>query len=440
MHNRVLSNPLELDFLPQAERARLRRLQLVKLFHHAVRHPLCEARLAPLQNDLGPDRVEALWQRIPVVEAEDHARYLQGPADGIAGLSGAAGASIVFSSGGTTGKPKFTWLAFEEVLTNARFHGKGYALAGINPTDCVATFGLPGHLTSEFTVYHGLHMTGCRILPIGSVECPAVVVELVRALKANVLLVMPSDLLPVVEHLKATHDRLEGVRLVVTGGEALTPALQEAIAARVGDEHTQFRSTFQTSEAGTIGFQCPALGPREYHVHDELQFVELVEVEGGLGLVTTNLDRYLMPVIRLATGDLAEWLPGGCACGRQTPRFRHLGRRPRQLKVGGEKLPIEPLLEEVLRQLRIPSSDCAAVIDALPDGKDVVRIKVVPALLEDRALPSRIQALLFGSSPKLGKQVQAGVVAPLSFEPLAPHDLHFSASGKRILVKDVRAS
>jgi phenylacetate-coenzyme A ligase PaaK-like adenylate-forming protein len=439
MDNRVVAGHLEFDFLPDADRAGIRRLQLVKLYHHAVRHPLVGGRLAALAGDFAEEAIEGLWSRIPVADAEDHGCHLCQDAAAIAGLSASACASIVFASGGTTGRPKLTWLAFEEVLTNARFHGKGYAVAGINHTDCVATFGLPGYLNSEFTVYHGLQTTGCRILPIGSVESPAAVVELIRTLQANVLLVMPSDLLPVLRHLADTDERLDGIRLVVTGGEALTPALETLIRGRVGDADLRFRSTFQTSEAGTIGFQCAACKAGEYHVHEELQLVELVARDAGHELVTTNLDRYLMPVIRQATGDLCEWLPGACACGRKTRRLRHVGRRPKQLKVGGEKLPLALLLEELLGRLRIPSSECAVVVDAGADGKDLIRIKLGAGALADPALVVSIQAELFAASAKLARQIQAGIVAPFSFERLTPQDLCFSSTGKRIMVRDIRA-
>src|SRR5262249_21327970 len=148
------------------------------------------------------------------------------------------------------------------------------------------------------------------------------------------------------------------------------------------------------------------------HLHEELQLVELVDRDGAHELVTTNLDRYLMPVIRQATGDLCEWLPGACACGRKTARLRHVGRRPKHLKVGGEKLPLSLLLEELLGRLRIPSSECAVVVDCGTDDKDVIRIKLGAGALADPAMAVSMQAQLFEASAKLGRQIQAGIVAP----------------------------
>jgi hypothetical protein len=107
--------------------------------------------------------------------------------------------------------------------------------------------------------------------------------------------------------------------------------------------------------------------------------------------------------------------------------------------VGGEKLPLTVLLEELLDRLRIPSSECAVVVDAGADGKDLIRIKLGAGALADPALVVSIRAGLFEASAKLARQIQAGIMAPLSFERLTPQDLCFSSTGKRILVGDNRA-
>src|SRR4029077_19199334 len=81
-------------------------------------------------------------------------------------------------------------------------------------------------------------------------------------------------------------------------------------------------------------FQCENLAPDEYHVHEELQFVEIDPITREL--VTTNLDRTYMPVIRMKTGDMAEFVDRECPCRRSVRIIRLLGRTSERVKLGGE--------------------------------------------------------------------------------------------------------
>jgi hypothetical protein len=129
---------------------------------------------------------------------------------------------------------------------------------------------------------------------------------------------------------------------------------------------------------------------------------------------------------------------GPCPCGRKGRRFRHLGRRARHLKVGGEKLALEAIVEGLLGPLEVPSSACAVEVARLPGGKDVVRVKLAGDLATS-GLAAAIRVGLLKAAPRLAGQVELGVVA-LSFEALAARDRRFGSTGKRVLVRDVRPS
>lgn len=100
-------------------------------------------------------------------------------------LTGDPTQSLVFTSGGSSGEPKIVYWTAEELWTNVAYHGKGYAMAGINPGSVVGTFGVPGYLTSEFTVYLGLMRTGSLIVPIGMNNDPERLLRYVTMFHVN---------------------------------------------------------------------------------------------------------------------------------------------------------------------------------------------------------------------------------------------------------------
>ncbi|MDQ2956940.1 MAG: AMP-binding protein [Actinomycetota bacterium] len=362
----------------------------------------------------------AFWTRIPVTDA--------GKTDPAALAGAGHGARILFSSGGSTGAPKYTELAFAEMLDNCAVHGRSYLAAGVRSSDVVAAWGLPGLMSSEFTVYLALAETGCCILPIG-VTAVETIAELVAQFQASVLLVMPSDLIPLANLMESNGIRLPSVRLILTGGEALPPADEGRYRALFGDQ-VRFRSTFQTSEVGAIGYQCDGCGFGEYHVHDDLQLVEVIRDPGaGVGqLVTTNLRRQLVPVLRQRTGDLAEAIGSLCPCGDSAPRIRLRGRSGRFVNFGGEKFDVT-VLSKLKDDLALRNDDFQLVLDRDEAGRDqfVLRSRQVCA---DAALQERIAGYFAGLSAKVADQLAHGVIADIRFAVLDAGELSFTVAGK----------
>lgn len=432
---RPFIEPGELEWLSSADRQRRHALLLDELVRDVRHHPLVADRLACLPQGLDADALIQRWVDIPPADSTDHREWFVSRRAEIPLLAGDAITTITFSSGGSTGTPKVIWLTFEEVMINTVFHGKGYHMAGIRPEDVVATFGLPGNLSSEFTVYHGLDRVGCAILPIGTVESPSAVVELIRALAATVLLVMPSDLIPIIAYLEDTRQRLDTIRLLVTGGEALSAGHLQRFSRSIGAGHLLFGSTFQTSDAGTIGYQCPHCRGSEYHIHEELHWLEilpLVEAESASEIVTTNLHRRLMPVIRQRTGDLAEWVADDCPCGRRSRRIRLLGRTSQFVKVGGEKLDTR-VFQDVAAALGIAIEDMAVVIDQDEQARNRIVLCLAGELLHDDVSAAFV-AELHRRNEVLNRQIRAGIVSPIVIRELRAEDLRFSSTGKRVVV------
>lgn len=326
-------------------------------------------------------------------------------------------ARILFTSGGTTGRPAVTELAMDEMLVNCAWHGQGYRAAGIGPQDTVAVWGVPGLMTSEFTVYLAVHETGARVLPIGVGLDAAAILDMLDQFEATVLLVMPSNLHPVVNHCLETGRRIDSVRLCVTGGEPLLPADAERLSSVCTQELT-FRQVFQTSEVGSVGYQCPACAPGTFHVHEGYQEVEIHEPDDhGVGtLLVTNHSRRLHPVVRQEVGDRAAWVDGPCPCGDPAPRFALHGRIGKLFLFGAEKVD-QSAFPRVRDELGLPSDDFTVVLRRGDDNRDELVVRSA-ALARDPEAWSRAVQLIRTVHPKMGHLLDHRVVAPLRVEHL----------------------
>lgn len=439
MNNRVLSNSLDFDFLSREEKKTIHQALLYRLFQHSIKHPLTQNRFSKLNKNVTEKTALAYLGKIIPENTENHQNLIKENFTEITSLTGQQKSALVFSSGGTESRPTATCVSFEEVLNNARFQGKAYFTAGIRAKHTVATFGVPTLLSSEFTVYHGLRQTSCLILPIGIVDDAKKIVRLIEDFSANVLLVMPSDLIPILQYLESYDKKLPQIQLVVTGGERLRDDLKKRIKKRIGSENLKFRSTFQTSDTGAIGFQCDFLDDGEYHVHEELQFVEITEdKESKNTLVVTNLDRYLFPVIRLNTGDLAEWKDAEhCACGRSSRIIKLLGRKSRYIKVGGEKFDQE-IFHSIPEIFKIPIEACAWRLRINKNSQEELVFRVRPDLMKS-VVKGALNNALCKANPKFSYQLSHNIVALPKLEALHKTDIVYSNSGKRKILIDERS-
>jgi phenylacetate-CoA ligase len=145
---------------------------------------------------------------------------------------------------------------------------------------------------------------------------------------AESLIVYPSNLAGLIERAEA----LPSLRRIRTIGETVTPELRAAAAARFG---ATLKDCYSAGEFGYVAIECPESGL--YHLMAESLIVEVVDEAGrpcGDGetgqVLVTDLHNHAMPMIRYATGDLAE--PGPpCPCGRGLPTLRRVLGRERNL-------------------------------------------------------------------------------------------------------------
>lgn len=108
-----------------------------------------------------------------------------------------------------------------------------------------------------------------------------------------------------------------GIRVAVTGAEALTPDLRQRIEGRLG---VPVRDQYGSSECNLMAWECQEGGP--LHVCDDSVALEVVDeahhpvATGQRGEVfVTALHTFTMPLIRFRLGDVAEQGDARCGCG-----------------------------------------------------------------------------------------------------------------------------
>ena len=143
------------------------------------------------------------------------------------------------------------------------------------------------------------------------------------------LLTLPSNLVGLARHFRATGRRLPRLREVRTLGEVVGPEVRrlcrDVFGARVTD-------MYSAVELGYLGLQCPT--NETYHVQSEVVCLEVLDDDGQPCLpgetgrvIATPLHNFAQPLIRYESGDVAEVGPP-CPCGRGLPvLIRVLGRQ-----------------------------------------------------------------------------------------------------------------
>jgi phenylacetate-CoA ligase len=155
--------------------------------------------------------------------------------------------------------------------------------------------------------------------------------ELIAAFAPDNLIIYPSTLDALIDHMRARDAKLPSLRHIRTIGETLSPRIRqeakEFFAARVAD-------AYSSQEVGYMAIECPESGL--YHTC-ETALVEIIRddgtpaAEGEVGrIVVTDLHNFATPIIRYDIGDYAE-VGGACACGRGLPMLARILGRERNL-------------------------------------------------------------------------------------------------------------
>ncbi len=229
-------------------------------------------------------------------------------------------AGYIFSSGGTTGEPKFLHFSYEEFDFMSDMLAENLKAQGVRSGMTVANLFVAGNLWSSFLcVEKALEKIGAVQLPIGGMCSNENIMMYLKKFKPQVVMGIPSMLILNAEYFVSQNEKLH-IPMVFYAGEALSEIRREYLEKNWGTEF--FGSAgYASVDAGVIGYQCRDCGPGEHHVFSDLIDLNIVEDEA----IVTSLARTSMPIKNYRTGDRIKWIDD-CKCGRSDKRFKLLGR------------------------------------------------------------------------------------------------------------------
>lgn len=226
----------------------------------------------------------------------------------------------IFSSGGTTGEPKFVHFSYQEFDHITDMLAENFRSQGIKKGMTVANLFVAGNLWSSFmAVEKALEKVGVIQLPIGGLCSNENILMYLRKFKPDVVMGIPSLLVLNAEYAEGHNVELE-VPMLFYAGEALSETRRDYLRKTWKTKY--FGSAgYASVDAGMIAYQCSFSGSGEHHLFKDLVKMEIIDDEA----VVSSLYRTSMPVKKYRTGDKVEWIEK-CQCGSSDPRFKLLGR------------------------------------------------------------------------------------------------------------------
>jgi phenylacetate-CoA ligase len=399
--------------------------RLRALVRHASRRVPYYRRLFE-QAGLRPDDIRSLddLKRIPITSRADLQRLT--PGDALA--EGADPEKLILhSTSGTSGEPLRVRRAyFEEYLLKA-FRLREQLAVGMRLTDRRAIFGLarrpeglervpggrPFYLRLGLVRYELVHC----LLPAEEI------LARLRVLEPDILGGFGGSVAWIAGSM-TEKDRVSiRPRLVLTGGETLTPEMRQQISQRFGVPIFDF---YGSHECNLLASECPRGG--RYHVTEWSVILEVLRDGRPAGpgeegeVVATALHSYTMPFIRCRLNDLATLGETPCSCGAPVSTLSGiLGRTIEQFVLPDGKLIhpyalVLPLMAEApwLRRYQI-----------VQDRADRVLVKIIPFTKPSAeavaAVARRMAAALEGQLA-----VEVELVEDIPPEPNGKHRPYYS--------------
>lgn len=354
----------------------------------------------------------------PTLNGDDLHRHTPPRGEGI--LTAPLKDSYVFCSGGSTGKPKFSFYTYAEFEQVTEMMAEIYRLGGISREDTVANLFMAGNLWTSFIVADkALERIGCLNLPIAGNADLDLVLRFLGYFRPTALLGLPSIIIHTAEEIRRRGLDLT-FKTVLYGGEQLGEEARAFLTQTLGVERVA-SAGYASVDAGPIGFQCPDSAGALHHLLDCYQYLEVLDPDtltprapGQVGeLVVTGLSRRLMPLIRYRTGDRGRIRPGTCPCGRSSVRFELLGRCDDCVRVGTVSLYSEDF-ESILAGF--PQASSLFQVESSREGtRDVVVVRVEERepVSDREGLAARMTEVMLREREELAEAVRKGWLARL---------------------------
>lgn len=226
---------------------------------------------------------------------------------------------LVHRTSGSSGEPlsiRRTWL--EERLGTA-FRLRALRDLGLRVTDRRVGVGLlRPHDPRDWDLPQRMLRT-LGLYRKAAVDCRSTPEEILRrleALRPDVITGFPGVICRIAQVIAGGRPTTLRPRLLISGGEVLTPLMRREITEAFGAPVVEL---YGTHELGMIAWQCTKMGG--FHVSDDSVIVEVLKDgrparPGEVGeVVATRLHALAMPFIRYRLGDLVTQGDTPCPCG-----------------------------------------------------------------------------------------------------------------------------
>jgi phenylacetate-CoA ligase len=326
----------------------------------------------------------------------------------------------VHGTSGTSGRPTaFAW-SRDDFDRIAEAHARIMWSFGLRPGDMVFIGSIFSLYVGSWGTLAGVERLGATSFPFGA-GVPGMTLQALswlREMRPSAFYGTPSYALRIAEAARAEglDPRDFGLRIMFFSGE---PGAGIAATKRL------IESTFGASciDSGSMGEVTPWMNIAEcthrtgMHLWQDIVYTELLEPQtreavpfGGTGTpVYTQLERRGQPMIRLVSGDLAEWTDAPCPCGRTYPRFPRgiIGRIDDMLVVRGENV-YPSAIEDVLRTFPELGAEFEIVVTRPSALDELTVVAELEAAADEDELRSRVTAQL---------KRRIGVRAAVAFAP-----------------------
>jgi phenylacetate-CoA ligase len=303
--------------------------QLRALIRHAYSRVPYYRRLFD-EHDVDVDRFSGMadLERIPITSRQT----LQAlPVDQIVADGYDPSRLVQRWSSGSTGMKLSVRRAWLEDRALAAFRKRAQREVGLKIQDRMARFELQRGTAQNDLQWPLKTLQSAGLFRLRSIDCladPSDAMESLRTYRPDVIAGFPGAITRVAETSGKAGLRDLGVRLIIAGGEVLTPAMRQEMTRAFG---AQIYNKYGTIEFDHVAIECSESG--EMHVCDDALILEVLRgdapVERGEPgeVVVTGLHSAAMPLIRYRLGDIATQGSERCSCGAPFATIRSVRGR-----------------------------------------------------------------------------------------------------------------
>ncbi len=322
----------------------------------------------------------------------------------------------VHGTSGTSGRPTaFAWTRDDHARI-AEAHARIMWSFGLRPSDMVFVGSIFSLYVGSWGALAGVERLGAAAFPFGA-GVPGMTLQAIswiRQMRPTAFYGTPSYALRIAETARAEgiDPRSLGLKIMFFSGEP---------GAGIPGTKRLIEETFGAIciDSGSMGEATPWMNITEcghrtgMHLWQDIVYAELLDPDtmrplpyGATGTpVYTQLERRGQPMIRLVSGDLAEWTNDPCPCGRTYPRFPRgiIGRIDDMLVVRGENI-YPSAIEDVLHDFAELGTEFEIVVSR-PNALDELLVRAeLAGPCDEPALRERVAAQM---KRKLG--IRAGL-------------------------------